>query len=554
MKKTTLSWILHPPVARSLFLKLFLSFWTAMTLAGIVLLAIESQRSERSVQRWRSVTADAFAFYASSVAKDYENNPVAQSKEFLDDLEKRTGIRAWLFDNQDQEVSGHAPATRIAHAHWMSRQMRDLMARARQSGLTEFQPVGRTITLAARVAVAPSGHHYVLVGEYPAARYGPWQDEPPIQVLRLLAVLLTAGIVAWALSRHLTAPIETLRGVTQRLAAGDLTVRAGIGLASRRDELAQLAHDFDGMVERIESLMHEQERLVGAQRRLLRDVSHELRSPLARLGVALELARDRADEMSNGAMALAAPSLNGAATANGAGGDAADGAHHSTPMGEVLNRIEREGDRLSEMIDRLLVISRLESGVQTPDSTPIELDTMVRSIAADADFEARAGRRVVTVTECRECTTLGTRDLLRSAIENVIRNAARYTPADTAVEVSLQPDYGGRLTHDSVANGTASAQYAVVRVRDHGPGVPEAELKDVFQPFYRASGARERQSGGTGLGLAITARAVELHGGNVHAVNAPDGGLIVEIRLPLQRVHQQPDALQPGGSTDAGRS
>ncbi|MDQ3812984.1 MAG: HAMP domain-containing protein, partial [Armatimonadota bacterium] len=217
------------PRTPSLFIKIFLWFWAAMTVAGVVLLALEAARMERLAQRWRSVTGDAFAFYALSVAKDHEDKETWASREFLADLESRTGIRAWLFDEQGREVSGHARAARKAHSRWMAEQMRRLIERARNSGQTEFEPAGG-ITLAAHVARAASGHRYALVGELPAPRYGPWQARPSVQALRLLAVLLTAGIVSWVLSRHLTAPIKTLHEATQRLAEGDLEARAGAGL------------------------------------------------------------------------------------------------------------------------------------------------------------------------------------------------------------------------------------------------------------------------------------------------------------------------------------
>jgi two-component system sensor histidine kinase CpxA len=315
----------------------------------------------------------------------------------------------------------------------------------------------------------------------------------------LLAVLAAAGLVSWLLSRQLVTPIETLRAATQRLASGDLTARAGMQLQNRQDELAQLARDFDLMAERIESLLREQEHLVGVQRRLLRDVSHELRSPLARLKVALELTRD---SLTNNLVVSADPDCV------------------SSPATASLDRIERETGRLSEMIDRLLMLARLDSGVQSPEATSIDLAALVRAVAADANFEAQPTRRVVSVTECEHCTTRGTFDLLRSALENVMRNALRYTPEETSVEVHLRRD----------------GDWALIAVRDHGPGVPEGELAALFQPFYRATvstGTIRPGQTSIGLGLAITERAIHLHSGTIVASNAPGGGLLVTIRLSL---------------------
>jgi signal transduction histidine kinase len=229
------------------------------------------------------------------------------------------------------------------------------------------------------------------------------------------------------------------------------------------------------------------ETLVGAQTRLLRDISHELRSPLARLSVALDLARKRA-------------------------GAAAEG---------YLDRIEREANRLNEMIGQLLALSRLESNGNGLRSETFDLAALVREVAADADFEAQARNCSVVVEECDPCVTKGTRQLLQSAVENVVRNAVRYTPEGTAVKISLRcrrEEGGGE---------------AVITVKDVGAGVPEESLKEIFRPFYRLDSSRTRETGGTGLGLAITERAVRLHGGIVKAENLKDGGFRIELRLPV---------------------
>jgi two-component system sensor histidine kinase CpxA len=228
------------------------------------------------------------------------------------------------------------------------------------------------------------------------------------------------------------------------------------------------------MAERIESLIE-------AQRRLLGDISHELRSPLARLSVALGLARRQA-------------------------GDRA---------ASSLDRMEREAERLNDLIGQLLSLSRLESGAERIDSHKIDLARLVREVAEDADFEARSRNRSVRILSVDECSVEGNHRLLASAIENVVRNAARHTAEGTQVEISLRCNDRARIV-----------------VRDHGEGVPESMLGNIFRPFYRVEDARDRQSGGSGLGLAITERAVRLHGGEVRAENAEGGGLIIEISLP----------------------
>ncbi|MBW3637559.1 MAG: HAMP domain-containing protein [Armatimonadetes bacterium] len=469
----------------SLFTRIFLWFWVAIMLVGMALLVSESSSVEQKRARWQRMTADAFGVYANSAAEAHEDDQKWETREYLADLEQQTGIRAWLFDQRGREVSGYKASKRSAD---MARRIRLLAHRARQSQTTEFEPLG-SVTLAAHAAQPIEGERYVLVGELPNARFGALAAEPHIQITRLLAVFFTASAVCWGLGRYLTRPIVALRGATQRLAAGDLRARAGASLGARHDELADLSRDFDAMAARIERLLEEQNLLVRAQRRLLGDVSHELRSPLARLGVAIELARDHLESDDKEAVAA------------------------------TLNRIERETARQGELIDRLLTLSRLESGLQKRGAASVDLAVLLQAVAADADFEARSHRRAVRVTLCEPCTLLGTPDLLRSALENVVRNAVRYTPENTEVEISLR---------------CAPDETALIRVADQGRGVPETELEAIFRPFHRTSGARDRASGGAGLGLTIAARAVELHGGQIGASNAAGGGLVIEIRLPLE--------------------
>ncbi len=261
-------------------------------------------------------------------------------------------------------------------------------------------------------------------------------------------------------------------------------------LGNRRDELASLAADFDVMAEKIQSL-------VDSQRRLLGDISHELRSPLARLNVALELARQRS----------------------------------GTGATMALERIQREAEILNEMIGQLLALTRLESGTEEIRKTEFDVALLVREITDDADFEARSRKRFVRLKSVDSCTIVGNEQLLRRAIENVVRNGLQYTAEDTEVEVKLEcsvKHHAGKLNNES-----PDKRPVVITVRDHGSGVPENALAEIFRPFYRVDDARDRKAGGVGLGLAIAERAVQLHRGNVEATNAPDGGLVVTITLPV---------------------
>jgi two-component system sensor histidine kinase CpxA len=230
------------------------------------------------------------------------------------------------------------------------------------------------------------------------------------------------------------------------------------------------------MAERIEAL-------ISSQKRLLADISHELRSPLARLSVALELARK----------------------------NVVDG--RPAP---ALDRIEQESDRMNQLVGQLLTLTRLESGAERVPPETVALEDLLQQVIDDADFEAKSLGKRVHAIHMDQCRVKGSSELLRSAVENVIRNAIRYTGEGTAVEVSLN----WRL------------DTAVLTVRDHGPGVPEEELKHIFEPFYRVSEARERASGGVGLGLSIADRTVKLHGGAIRAENTGEG-LLITIDLPL---------------------
>jgi two-component system sensor histidine kinase CpxA len=353
---------------------------------------------------------------------------------------------------------------------------KELARAAAQRDGVEFQISGVDLMAAAR-ATGRDGKVYVLLASMPRSLLSALRVQPGTRLLRICAAILIASLVCFGLARYLTDPVVKLRDATRRFAAGDLSVRVRPQLGRRRDELADLAHDFDAMASQIASLLT-------AQRRLLGDVSHELRSPLTRLNLALELARRHAGD--------------GAASA--------------------LDRIEREAAQLNELIGQLLALSRLESSEVKPAHIPFDLAQMLREVVADARFEADATGRTITLQGAETCELHGTPGVLRSALENVIRNALRHTPEKTPVEITLR----------------CVGHVASVSVRDHGSGVPDEALADIFRPFYRVDDARDRQDGGgAGLGLAIAERAVTSHGGQARARNQPDGGLIVEIELPM---------------------
>jgi two-component system sensor histidine kinase CpxA len=302
---------------------------------------------------------------------------------------------------------------------------------------------------------------------------------------RFLIGLIVSVFVTFGMALVITRPIGSLREAARQLAAGNLSARANSAQAKKDhksgDELHGLVYDFNVMAERLESL-------VASQKLLLRDVSHELRSPLARLSVALEWAREEAQ-----------PGIE-----------------------EQFERIENETVRLNALIGQLLSLSHMESATSLPEKQRVSVARVVEELLPDMDFEAQGRKCSVTFVQdgSQKKDVMGNPELLGRAIENVIRNAIAYTAEGTSVEVQLSNQ------------NKAGRNLVMLRVKDHGPGVPEAALKSIFHPFYRLDGSRRRSTGGFGVGLAITERAVQLHGGEVMARNEAEGGLIVEIRLP----------------------
>jgi two-component system, OmpR family, sensor histidine kinase CpxA len=449
---------------KSLFLRIFLSFWMALALFVVLAVLVTLAFRPRS-STWEALRTTVL----NDAVNAYEEGSEAQLRQYMENVESSQHVRAYLFDERGNELSGRpAPEWAIRVASGGPRMPRD-------GFIFPAPPLPRDSR-----ASSDGKHRYTLVlGLPPGPRvfFGPRGMPIP----GLIIAIISSGLVCYFLSWYLTKPIVRLRAATRQLAAGNLTARSGAPVTKRRDEVAGLMRDFDAMAERLEML-------VKAQSRLLNDISHELRSPLARLNVALGLARQRA------------------------GVESAD----------MLDRIELEASRLNELIGRILTLARLEDGEQRVPQTPVSLGELVANVAEDAEFEAQERHcHVQTVIPEGDWGVRGNDSLLHSAVENVVRNAIRYTAEGSSVEISL--------TSEERSGGAE----AVLRVSDSGPGVPEDALAKLFEPFYRLDDARGRLTGGVGLGLAITERAVRFHGGKVSAFNRAGGGLIVEIRLPL---------------------
>ena len=456
---------------RSLFLKIFLTFWLAMVLvSGTLIASVVATQSQFKAMRAEEFDRTVIPLMAARAADILDDHGMGALADFLVTLQNTLGWQAYLYDDEGKEILSQPTTPEI-----------DAMAQvALGTNETKIQTSHGTRFAATRTTGSTGTHYVLVIGTRVESVADVLRAPIQVQIVRAAAVLFIAGFVCFWLTRYITSPIVHLRAATHRLATGDLSARVGAAARNRADELAELSQDFDHMAEQIESL-------ISSQRRLIADISHELRSPLARLTVALGLTRLHAN----------AESMNG------------------------LDRIELEAERLNSLIGSLLRLARLESGSEALEGDPVVLDRVVQEVAADADFEAQARNRHVRVTEADGCTILGNRQLLRSAIENVIRNAVSYTAEGTEVHIALK-----RSSNNG--NGTAT-----ISVRDHGSGVPEESLRDIFLPFYRVGDARDRLSGGSGLGLSITERAVRLHGGTVKAANCAGGGLLIEMRFPF---------------------
>jgi signal transduction histidine kinase len=450
---------------RSLFFKIFLSFWAAQALiVAIAILVTVAMRPTRHISAIEALQKD----FLSEAVSAYETGGVEAVHNYLRGLRDAHHVHAVLY-RDGQNLIGHQLPPWFGEVERGQRRTNDTF-------LGRLNP---HIQMLRASMDTPDGHHYVLVTELPPGQTAFVFGPNGIPGLGILIAVVCSGLVCYLLARFLTSPVTRLRNATRKLAAGDLSARAGGQGYKGGDEVAQLVRDFDQMAEQIE-------KLINAQSRLLKDISHELRSPLARLSVALELARQRT----------------------------------SSDAQSVLDRISLESERMNDLIGNLTTIARLDSGSGGIRKVEVRLEDLVEEVSRDADFEAQARSCRVECEVIDELPVLGDPALLHSAVENVVRNATRYSSDGTTVRVRAE-------------RSPANPREALVQVRDAGPGVPEAELDKIFRPFYRIDDARGRSTGGVGLGLAITEQAVRLHGGSVKASNLAEGGLLVEIRIPL---------------------
>jgi two-component system, OmpR family, sensor histidine kinase CpxA len=448
-----------------LFAKIFLWFWATVVLTGISLVLAFVLQPQSVPSRWHASLADTARYFGTAAAGAFEEGGAPAATSYLQRLSEDAHIHACIFDPAGKSLAGEDCSEFMPLAAQVAKG--EPSAYAMRRGL-------------ARVAIQirrPGGHAYIYASDLLAGPRAAFGLNRGVVLLRAGLALLVSGLVCYFLTRYLTRPILRLRAVAQQIAGGQLSARAEARLELRRDEFGDLVREFNQMAGKTENL-------ISSQRQLLNDVSHELRSPLARMNVALDLLRRRVGE------------------------------------DPALNRMEIDLQRLNEMIGRLLTVAKLDAASTLQNSVRVNLSELISSVASDAEFEAHERGSRVDIVQAADLAVLGDPSLLRSALENILRNAVRFTATGTAVEVLLR------------AGPTIGANEAIVVVRDHGTGVPEEELTRIFKPFYRLADSRGLQSTGAGLGLAIAERIVHLHGGRIRAMNEASGGLSVEVIFP----------------------
>jgi two-component system, OmpR family, sensor histidine kinase CpxA len=452
---------------QSLFLKIFLWFWATVFLTGIALILAFVLQHGGVPARWHAMLADTARSSGTVAVEEVEQGGIPAAAAYLEQLEREARLRACLFDDSGHRMAGEQCET-----------FSDLVARVAASRTSEFA-LRYGLARVALMLRGRSGRQYIFATELPAGPRAAAGTNPVGIVLEWGTAFLVSGLICYLLTRYLTGPILQLRRASHQLAKGELNTRAAPGMERRRDELGALVRDFNSMADHIEQL-------ISSQRQLIYDISHEVRSPLARLNVALDLARERK------------------------GSDPA------------FDRMNQDIGRLGDMMGRLLAIARLDTSAAPTPFSLLNLTEILSRVVTDARFESQERRCSVQLDAAGRCFVHGNAELLHSAIENLIRNAVRYTAPGTPVEVGLE-----------CTTGAGKTRSARLTIRDHGPGVPESELRNIFRPFYRVADARDRQSGGSGLGLAIADRVVRLHQGTIYAENAAGNGLEIKVSLPL---------------------
>jgi two-component system sensor histidine kinase CpxA len=447
-----------------LFLKIFLWYWlTAWAMIAIVLLGsrLTGMRQISAPNMYATVAP----ILVAEAVKTYESGGPEAFARFSQSNGHQNERQLFLLDGFYKDVLSRPlsdDGLRVAHA-------------AKNGQLIIFRA-----HIAAYKFVSSSGRPYILM-LFLRSDLGQIRDVLLGEGLPFsISLILLVTLLCLGLAYHIASPIHSIQSTARRVAQGDLKARVPSFVSRRFDELAALAKDFDSMVHRLDSLIQ-------TQKKLLNSVSHELRSPLARINLSLALLRTRFS------------------------GDSDD----------LFERLDRDVERIDLLMGQLLTLSRLEAGFSSAEREDVDFAQLVEEVAADGNFEAQAlGKSVSLQTVGSIVLPDADPHALRSACENIIRNAVRFTPPGGDVQIVLEIDR------------SAAEPLALLSVWDHGPGVPEESLQAIFQPFYRINGDADATRG-NGLGLAIASEAIRLHGGTIRAQNLQPTGLEIIIQLPV---------------------
>lgn len=453
---------------RSLFWRAFLTFWSAMAIilvCGMMLTAAVAWYRFNSLDGLNpaSLTRDA-----AQIARTQGEEGLARWVQAMD--QRYSALKIYIMDAQDADILGRRLPTRMHD--WLS-SYRAAPGRPPQADYAPAEPAGERVSWwePQWLALPDDTELLMLFLPFDSSHWEVLALSPVALALLLFALAVTAPF-CWALTRHVTAPLAQLRQATHALSAGRLGAHTPAKLARRKDELGLLARDFNAMADRLKAL-------VDTREQLLHNIAHELRSPLARLRLAAELAR-RKDERQD----------------------------------LQLDRIERECERLDSLVGNTLRLARL-GALPVPTDT-LDLAEIVSAVVEDARYEA-GGRQIRIAWDPHPPVPLvGDRCSLASAIENVLRNALRFAPAHSAIRVRL----------------LVSAREACLEIEDRGPGVAHEELESLFEPFYRTTSGARKPGSGAGLGLSIAHAAVAAHKGRISARNMSPQGLSVRLELP----------------------
>jgi two-component system OmpR family sensor kinase len=464
----------------SLFLRIFMLFWVAMALIVGGSIAITFTIAAREYEAPESQRRPAMAIQASEVLA---HGGVDALKSWLDANKNSIPDRdIFIVGANGTDILGRRLSEGAARRlEFFNRD--EFINREGGLGARPFGPPPPGNFRPSRAApqiVAADGSVYTVLSVARRPSIFGALSLPGISFTILCIALVVSALTSWWLAQHLSAPIRRIQEGARALASENLDssarpgYRVSAGLEGRRDEVAVLARDFDAMADRLRANR-------SAITQLLRDISHELRSPLARMRVALGLARQPPADLSR-----------------------------------QLDRLEREIERLDSLISQVLKLARLHGNDVPFARETFDLDEVIEEVVRDANFEGAVKNCRVRLQSAASAAVNGNRDLVRSAIENVLRNAVRYSPQDAPVDVSVTRGDSG----------------VAILIRDRGPGVPDSDLDRIFEPFYRVAESRDRDTGGEGIGLAITAQVLKAHGGSAKAANSQGGGFEVRLNLP----------------------